>query len=315
MNKIPVGRTIAFAYSFTFGQIGTVIGLIWLPLLLFFIGDFFATTYYAQGMAAWTAGGDPTAFGKPLLAIMGFYFAALFLIAIVGVAITRQAMGLRKGSALIHFTLGPAEFNLFLSLIAAYLVMVAVLVALILGVLLVIGVASVALSAAANAMSKTAAYWTGFGMGVAIVFAAVGALVYVAARLVFLLAAVTVAEEKIDLIRSWQLTQGNFWRIFLVGLATVVPILLVSEGASIAILGPVNVLPNLQVATNTTLQMHQIAAQTKALLENLPLMLGLGFLLAPFNYGLLFSAPAFAYRAIVAAPPAAPVDAGPIRPA
>jgi len=137
-------------------------------------------------------------------------------------------------------------------------------------------------------------------------------LLYVALRLVFLLAAVTVAEEKIDLIRAWQLSQGNFWRIFLVSLATILPILLVSEGASIAILGPANMIPSLQAATDATLQVRQLATQMHALLQNLPLILGLGFLLAPFTYGLLFSAPAFAYRAIVAAPPP-PVPVEPMR--
>ena len=47
-----------------------------------------------------------------------------------------------------------------------------------------------------------------------------------------------------------------------------------------------------------------------------PLILGLGFLLAPFVYGLAFSAPAFAYGALTGArPPATPPDMGPFRPA
>ena len=34
MNKLPVGRTIADAYRFTFAHLGAIIGLIWLPLVL-----------------------------------------------------------------------------------------------------------------------------------------------------------------------------------------------------------------------------------------------------------------------------------------
>jgi len=315
MNKIPVGRTIAFAYSFTFGQIGTVIGLIWLPLLLFFVGDFFAMNYYAQGVQAWSADSDPSAFGKPFLALMAFYIVAMFVIAVIGVAITRQAMGLRKGNALVHFTLGAAELNLFLSFLASYLVVMAITIGLLLALLLFGGVAGVALSAAGASLTKTAATQISLGLGAAAGFAMIGALIYVSARLVFLLAPVTVAEDKIDLIRAWSLTKGNFWRIFLVGLATVVPIMLVATGAELAILGPQNLMPDLQVTTDTAAQMRRMAAETRALTENLPIVLGLGLLLAPFTYGLLFSAPAFAYRALVAAPPLAPVDAGPMRPA
>ncbi|MEJ0044147.1 MAG: hypothetical protein WDM81_18895 [Rhizomicrobium sp.] len=40
MNKIPVGETIRFAYAFTFGEIGTVIGLVWIPLVINAVGAF-----------------------------------------------------------------------------------------------------------------------------------------------------------------------------------------------------------------------------------------------------------------------------------
>jgi hypothetical protein len=315
MNKIPVGRTIAFAYSFTFGQIGAVIGLIWLPLLVFFIGDFFATTYYAQGFEAWSGDADPSAIGKPLLALMGFYVVTVFVIAVIGVSVTRQAMGLRKGGALVHFGLGAAEINLFLSFLAAYLVVIAVCVGLFLGVLVFGGIAGVVLNAFAASMSKAQMATIAFGLGVAVGAGMLAAVIYVAARLVFLLAAVTVAEEKIDLVRAWSLTKGNFWRIFGVGLATVVPIALVSAGANIAILGPQNFIPDLQTSTDTAVQMRQMAAQMRAMVDNLPLVLGLGLLLAPFTYGLLFSAPAFAYRVLVSAAPISPPDTGPLRPA
>src|SRR6185437_697887 len=41
MNKIPVGQTIRFAYAFTFGEIGTVIGLTWIPTLINAVATFF----------------------------------------------------------------------------------------------------------------------------------------------------------------------------------------------------------------------------------------------------------------------------------
>jgi len=34
MTRISVAETIRFAYTFAFGQIGAIIGLVWLPLLI-----------------------------------------------------------------------------------------------------------------------------------------------------------------------------------------------------------------------------------------------------------------------------------------
>ena len=34
MNKLPVGKTISDAYGFTFSHLGTIIGLIWFPMVV-----------------------------------------------------------------------------------------------------------------------------------------------------------------------------------------------------------------------------------------------------------------------------------------
>src|SRR4051812_20549206 len=34
MNRLPVGKAISYAYAFTFNQLGTIIGLCWVPLVL-----------------------------------------------------------------------------------------------------------------------------------------------------------------------------------------------------------------------------------------------------------------------------------------
>ena len=49
MNKINVWNAIRFAYAFTFGDIGTIIGLIWLPTLLIAVLQFLP---YALGTQA-----------------------------------------------------------------------------------------------------------------------------------------------------------------------------------------------------------------------------------------------------------------------
>ena len=45
MNKIPVGRTIIFAYAFLFRNIGTIVGIAWLPAVLTAAVGYLARTY------------------------------------------------------------------------------------------------------------------------------------------------------------------------------------------------------------------------------------------------------------------------------
>ncbi len=315
MNKIPVGRTIAFAYDFTFRHIGTIIGLVWLPLLVLYVGQFFVMNYYAEGIESFVSGADPSAAGRSTLALIGFVLVTLLLIAMIGVSITRQAMGLRKGGAVVQFSLGAAEFNLFSSYLAAIAVLIAIDIAVFLAAVVVGVVGTLAVNAIVAPNGASAVREIATVAGAIAFLVTLGALVYVVARLTFLIAPVTVTEGKIDLIRAWTLTKGNFWRIFAIAAATVLPVSLIFFVAEAIIIGPANSVPDLSVPTDAAAQMQQMAAQLRAMTANMPLLLGLGFLLAPFNYGLIFSAPAFAYRTLVSAPPAPLPDTGPMRPA
>ena len=55
MQKLPVGRIVRLAYAFTFGEIGTIIGLVWIPALITAVGGFFAMGGY--GFYVWGAYG------------------------------------------------------------------------------------------------------------------------------------------------------------------------------------------------------------------------------------------------------------------
>jgi hypothetical protein len=316
MKKIPVGDTIASAYTFTFGHVGTVIGLIWLPLVVYTLGRFFVVDYYAAHLSQ---SGDPSAGGQATLVLMGFWFVSLFFTAIIGVSLTRQAIAPRSGSIIAHFAVGPAELNYFLSLLAVFFVMLAVYIAAI--------VADLALGAVAGAIMGAVGAAAAIG-GKIMVYAIVGviaaldiaALLYVGVRLAFLVAPVTVAEGKIDLIRAWQLTRGNFWRMFAVLAVTFGPIFVVSQLAFAAVVGP-GYLVAVATALLTVFQSvvaggqppTQVLQHVPDITAKAPLLLGLGFLLAPFSYGLIFAAPAFAYRALVGAPPLSTPDVGPFK--
>jgi len=277
------------------------------------VGRFFINNYTNQLAAA----GDPTSIGRSALVAMGFSLVSLFLIAVIGVSLTRQAISPRQGSVIAHFAIGPTEFNYFLSLLAVVVVMLAVYVAAAIAGLAVLTIAASAVGAVKAIDGKALL----LVVAVAIVFLDFAALFYIGVRLGFLVAPVTVAEGKIDLIRAWQLTRGNFWRLFVVLIVTLGPILIVGELAFAAIVGPQYIV----AVTTLLLELFRAVAiggqpQADALKHlpditaKLPLLLGLSFLLAPFTYGLTFAAPAFAYRALVGAPPPSPApDVGPFR--
>lgn len=279
MNKVPVLKTIRFAYAFTFGEIGTIIGLIWFPTLLIGILQFLP-----YGLGTQTAGQDGV--GAASMANLVFFSGGLVLYAVNAVSVTRQALGLRKGGASFHFSLGMPEWRV----LGANLLCAIVLGALVL------------------------AYWSGFlvasSFGKTITApAAVGLLLYAAAgicvlvflglRLAFLVVPVAVAEEKIDLPRAWILTSGNFWRILAIILAVTIPLLVIQAGATIAIGGAqlLAPLPDKQEAMATALNARMLLLD-----KHMPELIGLFLILAPFNFGLTLGAEAAVYRALV--PPA-----------
>jgi hypothetical protein len=315
MKKIPIGPTIASAYGFTFGGLGTVIGLIWIPFLLYTVGRFLIGNYTNQLVSS----GDPTSVGRSALVAMGFSLVSVFLIAVIGVSLTRQVMSPRNGSVIAHFAVGTAEFNYFLSLLAVFFVMLVVYIAAVIADLVVIGIATSAISTIGPITGKTLL----LSVAGAIVLLDFSLLIYIGVRLGFLVAPVTVVEGKIDLVRAWQLTRGNFWRMFVVLAVTLGPILVVSQLAVAAIVGP-NYIVAFASAMLTVFQAVVTGGQPQAqvfqhlpdITAKVPWLLGVSFLLAPFTYGLTFAAPAFAYRALVGTPPPSQApDVGPFRPA
>jgi hypothetical protein len=291
MNKIPVGQTIRFAYAFTFGEIGTVIGLIWIPTLINAIVSFFALGAYYNAAADSFENGLPpmgAAIGLPFLAA----FLAMLLMAMIGVAITQQAMGLRQGPAFAHIALGSMELRAFGGFFGLYLLLVlfVLVVAIVVG-----GVGAIGVSA-----TKTNPALAGpVSLGVAVgALAGACALVYAAVRLSFLIVPSVVEGGEFGLTRSWQLTSGNFWRIVAVGLATLLPIVLVFGVAEVAILGAGAFLPDLKQTAETADSLRRLAAEMRVMQTHMPVLMGLSFVISPFLYGLMFSASAFAYRAL-----------------
>lgn len=283
MKKIPVLETIGFAYNFTFGHLGAIIGLSWLPLVLWAIGDYFVSALYYSAVPAAFSAGNPFALGQAGLVMLGWRIISLLIWSIVYVAVVRQALGLRQGPARIHFAFGFSELRVFASLLA----LVAVALLFVLG------------------LFEGTQFLMGILPGIAAMKAVVGAarvlgtiaLIYALIRLSFLIIPVAVVENRLGLARSWELCEGNVGRIVIIGIAVLGPAALVAGFAEAAVLGPNYFLAAAHVGNQLAVGSQELLA----LRANLPLLTGVYLVLAPFLIGLQIAPAAFAYRKLAVA--------------
>src|SRR6201994_376077 len=124
MQKLPVGQIVRLAYAFTFGEIGTIIGLVWIPAVITAVGGFFAMGGYYSAMADATQTGVPMSGGPQFAFFFLYLIAALLLAAVMAVAVAKQALTLREGPAIAHFSLGGVEARVFGGFIGLYLLVV-----------------------------------------------------------------------------------------------------------------------------------------------------------------------------------------------
>ncbi len=297
MNKIPVTQTVLESYRFVFSGLGTVIGLIWLPIVILTVGGYFTLVPYFSNMAGALDAGDTSQQGVLLLRQAAFEVVAVVLIVVIAVAITREILNPMQRPPFLRFALGPTEFRTIGGFIGLFMLLI-VFVVILTVFSLVIGLAGNAVLPAAGAAGKGAA-----GIGVLAGLIGFCVLIYVMARLGFLLVPAVVMEGGFGLERSWRLTKGNFWRIVAVGVATLLPIMIVIVLIDLMVLGPDFLNPHLELAQDPAAQMRHSAEQMRQMSAHLPLMMGIGFLLAPFTYGLTFAPAAFAYRALTGKAP------------
>jgi len=284
MNKLSAGKTIAYAYSFTFANLGTIIGLIWLPLVIATVLGFISQ--YNSGAPD---SADQMSFARVSqgIGVLAGLLLSFLLYAIVFVAVTRQALGLRQGPAVVHFALGMPEFRMF----GAVLMLFAVSL---FGFILFAGVLD-ALASAGGAVAQGLAELMSLPLALLYFYAIV--------RLTFLVVPITLIEEHVSLLRSWQLTANNFWRILVIMLAVSLPILVLYVVGAAFVLGPdVSAPVPASIANNATAFWSY---QQDIIRRHQPELVFLQLMLAPFALGLNLSASAYAYRALVANAPAA----------
>jgi hypothetical protein len=283
MTKIPVGEIIASAYRFVFVDLGRVIGAIWLPIIVLTVIDYFVngTMLSARGAAMET--GDVSQLTPLLAGQVAYVFVALLLKAIIAVAIGREILQPLQRPQWLRFSLGGAEFRYVGTMLGlAALVMLVIVLGMIAGKMLAGGGQQM--------------------IGVAALIAAVllPVLIYVFVRLGALAMPAVVCDGGIGLERSWTLLKGNVGRMLVVMLAVGVPVLIVYLLLYGLIMGPDSFNPHLDILTDAAARQRYEAEVVSLTAARLPWLEGLNFILAPLLYGLGFSAPAFAYKKLVA---------------
>jgi hypothetical protein len=155
-----------------------------------------------------------------LVAIFAFIVGSM-----VTVDLQRKAMGTKTGRPYIFFSLGWPVWRMAG---ASFLVGIVVGV-----VVLVAALVCYAIWSAAGAVGAA-----GGLIRVIAVLSTIALIIYIMLRLMFFLPAVVVAENSIGLERAWLLGGHNFWRILLVTIAVVLPVVIVSHLLSWAVFGP-----------------------------------------------------------------------------
>ena len=287
MQKIPVGRTIAFAYRFLFTHIGAVLGIGWFPAVLYAGAAYAARAFEMAHQTEIAAGDGQATFVSSALSVLAI-LVALFATSLAGIGITRQALGQRAGTPAIYFEAGPMEWRMFAanlrySIGALALIVLASIVATVAFVLAGIpleGPQEVRLTAAVILAALIAWF--------VLVYAFVTIL-----RMGFLLAPVVLAEQKAGLKRAHDLIHGNVWRMIGVLIPLWIPTIALFAAGIVAIVraGGGNV---------AGLGAEQLAQRVENAIEaNLIPWTAFTALVLILWWGLFYAGAAYAYRALV----------------
>ncbi len=301
MGKVAVGRTLSETLSFVFGRYPSLLGAAWIPLLVICVVYYFAILPLArevfalarQGALHPSASGMPPDFGASMRFFPLANLAALIVPAWMNIAVTKAALGLPRRFPAAYVEFGNDEFRMIAAnLIVMALVYAAVLAVVIVGAIVVAIGAALVSGGAIHSANGGGSYALLIGLAVIAGVAVLCAFIYLAVRVTFFLAPVTVMEKKVAVARSWELSRGNFWRIFAIIIALIFLIL----GLEIA-LCLVIVVPSIFAVAHAG--SHDPVVALKTLLPFLPLLLLFAVLILPLFFGLQMAPAAFAYRALM----------------
>jgi hypothetical protein len=229
MAQIPVGPTIGAAYSFLFGQIGTILAHAGLPAILYAGADYLSRSYTAAHPAQ--PGADEFLAGGPALLVMASAeLVKLFALSVAAAAIARVVLGLRNGDP-VYFALDRTAWRMFLANLR-FVLGATVLILLAAGVsLAAYSLAGIPIAQEVEVQPTMAVVLAAFVSYAVFLSAFVSIL-----QLGFLLPAVVANEARGGLKRSYLLARGNAWRLLAIALALGLPVLLLVFAAAAMVL-------------------------------------------------------------------------------
>jgi hypothetical protein len=299
MKNIPVGATIAHGYRFAFTEFFNLLKLVWLPLAGFMILNILVVpqiSAISRGIA--THDYSAVTMSWPLLVLL--YAITLILSFMQITAIFQYALEQPEARhRRYYFSLAEPLWRLIGALLLLILALLGILIAYAIAIFVVLIVFRLGLGAAHvsdNAMKGIAT----FDVFLAFLIGYCG-FVFCGLRFGFLLSVTTIAEARIGLFRSWTLSHGNFWRIFVIALAIILPFLII-EGVALYALGIFPHVPTgATLAEIQALQNAASAAVSARMQHYWYLVYPCGAILALLLYGLAAGAQTFAYRALTEA--------------
>jgi hypothetical protein len=272
-RRISGIAVIRDAYSFTFSNLGGIVGLVWLPTLLLVVMGFFSSQHFWTDVIAVTSCAPPASRGASFLVWVGYLVSSLLLQSVAFVAVVQLALGSRSGPVIAHFAFGALEWRMFSALMSFTVFMLAVFL-----------VGGTLVSAAAATMAPAAALLT---------LALLAVMLVLMARMFLLLPAIAVVDTGPVLRRVWQVTAGNFLRLFGVLLAIIIPLFVLA----MLLLSPATAMVPPPMVDMDHLQQQQLA-MARWEREMLPYVWGLLFFLSPLAVGLFSGAGVSAWRAL-----------------
>jgi len=279
MRRVPVVATIRDAYGFLAAHLGAIIGLIWMPMVLLTVAEYFTLYRLYNSAIDFLAGGNPALIGPALLMslaclVAGLLFYAMMLVAVVRLALDTQA----AAPSFVHFAFGPLEWRMFRALFAFT------------GLAMLIGFTAMfagnvmfALVPGLKADQNAA--------GDILVLAMIGMGLALAARMLLPLPAIVVHQPGPALRRAWALSVGNFLPLLVILLAVFLPAKLIQVAIEMWLSG------KSALAAGATPQIQLMNAVLNAR-QMLPIACGLSFFVSPVVIGLFAGASASVWRAL-----------------
>ena len=218
-NKIPVSETVLASYRFAFDNYLKLLGVTWAPITMVFALMLWQLVPF-MGDVNGLAAHNPSAAMGALGHVFIFEILSVVFLVIMTLGITMLALGLRPRWPFLYLSFGSDFWRLLLGyfLFFVILIVATLLISLVLGGI----VGAIMFSVGRGNVGQLSAGSAGYRGAVICLIYATMALLFL--RFAFLLPSVTISEKRIGLGRNWNLTHGNLWRLLVLLIALLVPL-------------------------------------------------------------------------------------------